>query len=312
MHDFWCGVLPAITTPFLGDGGVDHAFLARHVDLMLQAGCTGIVPLGSLGETATLGMDEKRAVLATVVAAVAGRAAVVPGVAALATADAVQFARAAHALGCSGLMVLPPYVYSTDWREMRAHVSAVIGATPLPCMLYNNPVAYKTDFSAEQMRDLAQQHANFVAVKESSADVRRIAAIRALMGDRLRILLGVDDLIVEGLAAGACGWIAGLVNAFPQESVRLFELARAGRSAEVDALYHWFLPLLRLDVVPKFVQLIKLVQSRVDLGSSRVRAPRLELTGQELADANAIIDQALAKRPRLPAAREGTATAGAH
>ncbi|MEO6625230.1 MAG: dihydrodipicolinate synthase family protein [Burkholderiaceae bacterium] len=300
MRSFWQGVLPAITTPFLEDGLVDHVFLASHVEQMMQAGCTGIVPLGSLGETATLAMDEKRAVLETVIRAVAGRGAVVPGVAALATADAVAFARMAKSVGCSGLMVLPPYVYSTDWREMRAHVASIMAATDLPCMLYNNPLAYKTDFTALQMQELAAQHANFVAVKESSADVRRIAAIKALLGDRLTILMGVDDLIVEGVAAGATGWIAGLVNAFPRESVVLFELARAGRMAEVAPLYRWFLPLLRMDVVPKFVQLIKLVQSRVGLGNVRVRAPRLVLDGAELAEANAAIDLALASKPAFP------------
>ena len=301
MHTFWQGVLPAITTPFLDSGEVDHAFLARHVALMMDAGSTGIVPLGSLGETATLSFEEKRAVLRTVVTAVAGRGAVVPGVAALATRDAVAFAHMAQAEGCQGLMVLPPYVYSTDWREMRAHVSAVIGATSLPCMLYNNPIAYKTDFTATQMKELADQHSNLAAVKESSADVRRIAAIKAAMGQRLHILVGVDDLIVEGIAAGATGWVAGLVNAFPHESMALFKLARAGRWAEAEPLYHWFLPLLRMDVVPKFVQLIKLVQSRVDLGGTAVRAPRLPLVGDELEQANAIITHALAHKPVLVA-----------
>ena len=301
MPSFWQGVLPAITTPFLDDGSVDHVFLARHVGQMLRAGCTGIVPLGSLGETATLSLDEKIAVLKTVIKAVDGRGAVVPGVAALATADAVQFAETAQALGCDGLMVLPPYVYSTDWREMKAHVGAVIAATSLPCMLYNNPVAYKTDFSATQMQELATQHVNFVAVKESSADVRRIAAIKATLGDRLFILMGVDDLVVEGIAAGATGWVAGLVNAFPRESVVLFELARSGHFAQAAPLYHWFLPLLRMDVAPKFVQLIKLVQSRVSMGAIHVRAPRLVLEGDELAQANAEIDHALAHKPRFPA-----------
>ena len=301
MSTFWQGVLPAITTPFLDNGEVDHAFLAQHVRLMMDAGSTGIVPLGSLGETATLSFEEKRAVLRTVVTAVAGRGAVVPGVAALATRDAVAFAQMAQAEGCQGLMVLPPYVYSTDWREMKAHVSAVIAATTLPCMLYNNPIAYKTDFSALQMKELAEQHANLVAVKESSADVRRIAAIKSALGQRLHILVGVDDLIVEGIAAGATGWVAGLVNAFPRESVVLFEMARAGRWRELEPLYHWFLPLLRMDVVPKFVQLIKLVQSRVSMGRATVRAPRLMLVGEELEQANAIITQALASKPTVPA-----------
>lgn len=300
MTIFWNGVLPAITTPFTADDKVDHAFLRRHVGQMLDAGCTGIVPLGSLGETATVRIEEKRAILETVVAAVGTRGGVVPGVAALSTADAVAFAQLAAEVGCSGLMVLPPYVYSTDWREMKAHVSAVINATNLPCMLYNNPIAYKTDFLPEQIAELAVEHSNLVAVKESSADIRRIAAIRSLIGSRLHILVGVDDIIVEGVAAGATGWIAGLVNAFPRESVVLFELARQGRFAELEPLYHWFLPLLKLDTVPKFVQLIKLVQEEVGMGTARVRAPRLPLTGDELDQVMQLIRTALSRTPSLP------------
>ncbi len=301
MSPFWNGVLPAITTPFQADGSVDHAFLAKHVGMMLDAGCSGIVPLGSLGETATLRFDEKQAVLETVVKACAGRGAVVPGVAALATSDAVAFARMAASVGCRGLMVLPPYVYSSDWREMKHHVAAVITATDLPCMLYNNPIAYKTDFQPPQVAELAAEHANLVAIKESSADIRRIAAIRALLGERLHILVGVDDIIVEGVAAGATGWVAGLVNAFPRESVMLFEMARAGKWRELEPLYHWFLPLLKMDTVVKFVQLIKLVQQHTGMGSAAVRAPRLELTGEELAEAERAIRHALATKPAFPA-----------
>ena len=301
MNTFWNGVLPAITTPFNADGGVDHAFLARHVAMMIDAGCTGIVPLGSLGETATLTFAEKEAILKTIVAAVGTRGAVVPGVAALSTFDAVAFAKMATAIGCAGLMVLPPYVYSSDWREMKHHVSAIIKATTLPCMLYNNPLAYKTDFLPEQIAELANEHGNLAAVKESSADIRRIAAIKLLIGDRLHILVGVDDLIVEGVAAGATGWIAGLVNAYPRESVVLFEMARAGRWQELEPLYHWFLPLLKLDTVVKFVQLIKLTQEHVGMGNARVRAPRLPLNGAELLDAETIIKHAIATKPTFPA-----------
>jgi dihydrodipicolinate synthase/N-acetylneuraminate lyase len=300
MKTFWNGVIPAITTPFKADGSVDHAFLARHAGLMVDAGCTAIVPLGSLGETATLTPAEKRAVLETVVKAVGKRVPVVSGVAAISTDEAVGLAKAAAEAGCGGLMVLPPYVYSTDWREMKHHVASVIRATALPCMLYNNPIAYKTDFVPAQVAELAGELRNLVAVKESSADIRRIAAIRALIGTRLHILVGVDDLIVEGVAAGATGWIAGLVNAYPRESVVLFDMAMAGRWDELRALYEWFLPLLRLDTVPKFVQLIKLVQASVGMGSAAVRAPRLELAGEELAAAQAIIRQAMATKPRLP------------
>jgi 4-hydroxy-tetrahydrodipicolinate synthase len=295
------GVLPAITTPFDASGTVDHGLLAEHARWLVERGSAGLVPLGSLGEGATLTPDEKRAVLGTCVAAVGEQVPIVPGIAALSTAEAVRLAQDARALGCRGLMVLPPYVYSSDWREMKAHVAAVLAATDLPCILYNNPIAYRTDFLPEQVAELAAEHGNLAAVKESSGDVRRVTAIRALLGDRLDVLVGLDDAIVEGIAAGATGWIAGLVNALPDESVALFRLARSGRRIEAEALYRWFLPLLRMDTVPKFVQLIKLVQERVDRGSEWVRAPRLVLTGEERRGALETIDHALATRPALEA-----------
>src|SRR5581483_9823092 len=185
----WRGVLPAITTPFNEDLTVDHPFLAKHARWMIESGCTGIVALGSLGEGATLEFDEKVAVLQTCVRSL--HAPVVAAISALSTAAAVRLAKKAEESGCSGLMVLPPYVYSTDWREMKAHVAAVLRATTLSCMLYNNPIAYRTDFLPEQIAELAAEHENLQAVKESSADVRRITAIRALLGDRLAILVGV-------------------------------------------------------------------------------------------------------------------------
>jgi 1-pyrroline-4-hydroxy-2-carboxylate deaminase len=283
----WSGVMPAITTPFREDLSVDHAFLAKHAKWMIEAGCSGIVALGSLGEGATLEFDEKLEVLQTLVRAL--RLPVVATISALSTAAAMRLAKKAEDIGCSGLMVLPPYVYSTDWREMKAHVSAVIHSTRLSCMLYNNPIAYRTDFLPEQIAELAEEHDNLHAVKESAADVRRVTTIRSLLGNRLAIFVGVDDLIVEGLAAGAVGWIAGLVNALPKESVALFNGAD---------IYRWFLPLLRLDTVPKFVQLIKLVQAEVAMGSERVRPPRLELAGEERESALGVIRSALAKRPR--------------
>lgn len=300
----WRGVIPAITTPFNANGSIDHTFFAEHCRWLIDAGCIGLVPLGSLGEGATLTFNEKVALLETAVQAVGDRVPIIPGIAALSTADAVQLAQAAQEVGCSGLMVLPPYVYSTDWREMKAHVSTVIAATDLPVMLYNNPIAYRTDFVADQIAELAHEHSNLEAVKESSADVRRVTALRALLGDRLEILVGVDDAIVEGIAAGAIGWIAGLVNAFPRESVELFNLALqvrdgTGDRAKLDALYHWFLPLLRLDTVPKFVQLIKLTQEYVGMGSARVRGPRLELVGTELEAATQVIRHALDHRPQI-------------
>ncbi|HSP16403.1 MAG TPA: dihydrodipicolinate synthase family protein [Thermoanaerobaculia bacterium] len=295
----WKDVMPAITTPFRADLSVDHDFLARHASWMIDAGCSGIVALGSLGEGATLQFQEKIEILRTCARAAGRRVPVVAAISALATSEAVRLAREAEQAGCSGLMILPPYVYSTDWREMKAHVAAVLRATPLSCMLYNNPIAYRTDFVPEQVAELAGDHANLHAVKESSADVRRVTAIRNLLGDRLAIFVGVDDLIVEGVAAGAIGWIAGLVNALPGESVSLFDAARRGAREEALAIYRWFLPLLRLDTVTKFVQMIKLVQEEVGMGSARVRPPRLELAGAEREQTLSTIRAALASRPKL-------------
>ncbi|RRA49365.1 dihydrodipicolinate synthase family protein [Acidipila sp. EB88] len=295
----WYGVMPAMTTPFHPGLSVDHEFLAQHCNWMLDNGCTGLVMLGSLGEGATLTDDEKLAILKTAVAAAAGRVPVVAAISSLSTAGAVALAKKAEALGCSGLMVLPPYVYTSDWREMKFHVASVIAATGLSCMLYNNPVAYKTDFLPSQIAELAAEHANLAAVKESSADVRRVSAIREVLGERLVIFVGVDDALVEGVYAGAKGWIAGQVNAYPAESVELFNLAVAGEKERVFDLYRWFLPLLRMDTVPKFVQLIKWVQEQQGVGSARVRAPRLELQGAELAQAKLEYETSQKARPSI-------------
>lgn len=295
----WAGVIPAMTTEFKPDYAVDHAAVAKHALWLVENGCTGIVALGSLGESATLRFDEKVAVLKTLVAALDGKAPVVGGIASLSTAEAVDLAKAAEDVGCSGLMVLPPYVYSSDWREMKSHLQPVIRATKLSCMLYNNPVSYKTDFLPAQINELASEHPNLEAVKESSADVRRVTALKALCGDRLRLFVGVDDVVVEGVRAGAVGWIAGLVNAFPRESVALFDYAKRGDIKKADELYRWFLPLLRMDTVNKFVQLIKLVQQEMGRGHERVRAPRCVLTGTERKAALDILKVVLANRPKI-------------
>ena len=292
----WHGVMPALTTCFDHNLRVDDAFMTRHIQWLLANGCTGIIALGSLGEAATLTSAEKSSLLRNAVTA-AQPSPVVAAVSALSTAEAVALAKSAEQAGCSGLMVLPPYVYRGDWREMKAHIAAVFSATPLSCMLYNNPVAYGTDFLPHHITELAAEHPNFAAVKESSTDVRRITAIRALLADRLRIFVGVDDAIVEGIAAGAVGWVAGLVNAFPAESVALFNAASEGRHQQAFDLYRWFLPLLRMDTVPKFIQLIKQVQQETGIGSARVRPPRLEIIGAELDEVRATVRQALATRP---------------
>jgi 4-hydroxy-tetrahydrodipicolinate synthase len=255
-----------------------------------------------LGEASTLRLGEKIEVVKTIVAALDGKAPVVAAISALSTAEAVETARAAYGAGASGLMILPPYVYKGDWRENKAHVAAILQATPLPGLLYNNPVAYGVDFTPEQIAELAQDFPNFAAVKESSTDTRRVTAIRALIGDRLALLVGVDDSIVEGISAGAIGWVAGLVNAFPRESVDLFRLASAGRTEEAFELYRWFLPLLRLDTAPKFIQYIKQVEQEVGIGSARVRAPRMEPVGEELAEIRAVLQVAQANRPSIAVA----------
>jgi 1-pyrroline-4-hydroxy-2-carboxylate deaminase len=294
----WKGVMPAITTSFNKDLHIDHAFMAEHCRWLLDNGCTGIVALGSLGEGATLSFDEKLEILRTCVKAVHRRGPVVASISALTTSEAVAVAKAAADLGCDGLMVLPPYVYQGNWREMKAHVVAAFEATPLSCMLYNNPVAYGTDFLPEQIQELAAEHENFEAVKESSTDARRVSAIRALLDRRLEISVGVDDAVLEAIGVGATGWIAGLANALPRESVDLFNHGINGESDKAFELYRWFLPLLRMDTVPNFVQLIKLVQAEVGIGNARVRPPRLELVGDELAQTSKIIRDALRSRPQ--------------
>jgi 4-hydroxy-tetrahydrodipicolinate synthase len=290
--------MPAMTTRFREDGQIDHGFVAQHCQWLVENGSSGVVSHGSLGEAATLSFEERKAILQTCVRTLKGRAWVVAGVSSLSTSECVAYAKAAAEIGCDGLMVLPPYVYAGDWPEMRAHVAAVFQATPLSCMLYNNPPAYRTDFLPEHIEELAAKYSNFQSVKESSMDARRVSAIHALLGDRLDVFIGADDTILEGIGVGACGWIAGLANAFPRESVDLFEYGHAGNSKEAFELYRWFLPLLRLDNVPKFVQLIKLMQQEVGAGSERVRAPRLEVSGSERESMLEIIRHAIKTRPQ--------------
>jgi 1-pyrroline-4-hydroxy-2-carboxylate deaminase len=296
----WQGVFPAITTPFTAAGEVDDAFLTDHVQWLASAGCRGIVALGSLGEGATLTFAEKVRVLEVCREAV--DVPLIAGVAGLGTDECAALACAAEAAGCDGLMVLPPYVYRGDARETHAHFDAVIEATPLSCMLYNNPIAYGTDLSPHDVERLAM-HPNVHAVKDSSGDVRRLTAYRELMGGRLALFAGLDDMVLEAALMGVDGWVAGLVNALPHESIELFRLGVDGRVAEARELYEWFLPLLRFDTVPKFVQLIKLVQAVVGRGSEVVRAPRLALDGAERDAALGIIRERLAARPVLYSAQ---------
>ena len=292
----WAGIFPAITTPFQADLSVDYEIFGAQARWLVECGCKGIVALGSLGEAPTLTREEKVEILKQARRSLDGKAPVIAGIAALSTAEAVWLAKEAHRVGVDGLMVLPPQVYRSDWRETQAHLGSIFQATPLSCMLYNNPIAYGTDITPEQMIELRARHDNFHAVKESSGDLRRITSLKHL--GSLAILVGMDDVVVESVAAGATGWIAGLVNAFPEESVRLFHLAQSGPSTELDALYGWFLPLLRLDTVPKFVQLIKQVQEECGGPSARVRPPRLELIGAEREDVVSLTHRSLTSCPR--------------
>ncbi len=297
----WKGVMPATLTQFNADLTIDHDLMAEHGKWLIENGCTAVVCHASLGEGATLSFEEKLALQKTYVAALPDTP-IIPGVAALSTKEAVDIAKAAKDNGCRGLMVLPPYLYASDWREMKTHMKAVIDATDLPGIIYNNPVAYKTDFIPAQIKELADECPNVESVKESSTDARRVAGIRELCGDRLTIGVGVDDCALEGAAMGAKFWITGVGDAFPAYNVKLWNLATSGKIEEAMPLYHWMLPMLRMDTVVKFVQLIKLQQNLATggkLGNNRVRPPRLELTGAELAEATAIIELALATAPEI-------------
>src|SRR5580700_1365267 len=304
----WKGVMPAITTFFDESYRVDHNRVKHHCQWLLSEGCSGVIALGTLGEGATLTFDEKLEVLRTCVRSVEGRAPVAAGISSLSTPGAVELAKAAVDIGCEGLMILPPYVYQGDWPEMKAHAAAVLDAVRISCMLYNNPVAYGTDFLPTHIQELASEHENLHAVQESSMDVRRVTAIRALAGDRLEVSIGVDDLVVEAVGVGASGWVSGLANVLPRESVNLFALALNRERARAFELYRWFLPLLRMDTVTKFVQLIKLAQSEDGVGSSRVRPPLLELAGSELQEARTTINLALQNRPGIGAMPAVSAT----
>jgi len=298
------GVIPALVTPFRDDGSICTTRLADLTHRMLGAGCTGTVWPGSLGEGQTLSFDERVEGWRTIAAASAGaRGNAFATISAASTREAVAQVEAAAKIGMQGCMILPPYVHKGPWHEYRSHFEAMLSAAPLPMMLYNNPPAYIVDVSAEQTFALADKHPNLVAVKDSTGDARKLTALIAGSASRTRkvgALVGLDDCAVEGARMGCCGWIAGLANAMPAESVRLFTLAQSldpKDAAACDALYRWFLPLLRLDTVPDFVQLIKLAMAETNTGDERVRAPRKPVEGTERARAIEIIRHALATRP---------------
>jgi 4-hydroxy-tetrahydrodipicolinate synthase len=295
----WHGVFPAITTKFLADGGVDLAAVAADVAFQIEAGVDGIICCGSLGEASTLEADEKIAIAAAAKAA-AGKVPVFLTIAEDSTRAAERMAERATKAGMDGLMVLPAMRYVATPREVIAHFRAVAAASDLDIMVYNNPPAYTIDVTPSMFAELADEK-RFVAIKESSGDVRRITDLINLVGDRYAIFTGVDDLAMESLMLGAVGWVAGLVCAFPKETVALYELVRAGKITEARELYRWFMPLLHLDVSLRFVQNIKLVEHLVRGTSPKLRAPRLELIGEEKAAVEKIVAAALKARPDLKA-----------
>lgn len=294
----WRGVFPAVTTKFNGDFSLDFDAMAQHLAFQLDAGVHGIIILGSLGENATLDTAEKLELVRFFVERIRGRVPLVACIAESGTREALQFLVAATHAGADGFMLLPPMLYTGDQRETLEYLRTVGKASQRPVMLYNNPVAYGTDLAPADFASLADVPA-FEAIKESAADTRRFPEIIRQCGDRYALLCGVDDLALECFSVGATGWVAGLVVAFPVETVSLYELMTAGRWREALELYRWFLPLLHLDIGPKFVQQIKLVEELHGVGSSRVRAPRLALAGREAEHVRQVYEAAMATHPLL-------------
>lgn len=295
----WQGIFPAVTTKFTPDGALDHSEMERCLALQIEAGVDGLIVCGSLGEASTLDQDEKFEVLRIAMSVSAGRP-VLLTISDGATRDAVRLGQRAAEAGAAGLMILPGLPYKSDPRETIAHYRTVARASELPAMIYNNPPAYGVDITPEMLVEMADEPL-FTSVKESSDNVRRVTDIINLTGDRYQVFTGVDNLALESFAMGAVGWVAGLVVAFPRETVAIWKLSQAGRWSEAREIYRWFRPLLDVDVSTKLVQNIKLVEALVVQSNDRCREPRLPLVGDERARIERIVEAALARRPELPA-----------
>jgi 1-pyrroline-4-hydroxy-2-carboxylate deaminase len=296
MNVTWRGVFPATTTEFKADQSLDLPATAKHIDAMILAGVHGMIVLGTVGENCSLEYREKLDVIRAAKEAIGGRVPLLTGVAECSTALACRFAVDAQKAGVDGLMVLPAMVYKADGREAMTHFRAVAKATDLPIMVYNNPVSYGVDITPPMFVDLADE-LKFVAIKESSENVRRITDLKNVCGDRFLLFAGVDDLALESAMLGAIGWVSGLVNAFPAENRLLWDLATAGRYEEALKVYRWYTPLLHLDTHIKLVQYIKLANAECGLGNEMVRAPRLPLEGNEREGILAVIRKAIRTRP---------------
>ncbi|MFT3747499.1 MAG: dihydrodipicolinate synthase family protein [Agriterribacter sp.] len=295
----WKGVFPALTTKFTSNDALDLPLFEKNLEAQIEAGVSGIILGGTLGEASVLTIEEKETLVKFAIDKIKGRIPVVLNIAEGATREAVNQAALARKWGADGLMLLPPMRYKSDHRETVTYFTTVANSTDLPLMLYNNPHDYKIEITLDMFDELVPVK-NIEAVKESTRDVTNVTRMLNRFGDRYKILCGVDTITFEELAAGADGLVAGLVCAFPAETVAIYNLIKSERYAEALALYRWFMPLLELDIHPKLVQYIKLAESRVGLGSEYVRAPRLQLAGKEREQVLATIDKALASRPVLP------------
>ena len=296
---FWSGVFPAITTQLKRDQSLDLEATAAHVDVLIKSGVNGIVFLGSLGENQPMRGDEKRLVIEAMVKAVNGRVKVLSGVAETSTAEACRYARDVEKLGVDGIMLMPAMLYKGDPRETMAHFRTVAKASGLPIMIYNNPISYGNDITPEMFAQLADEK-KFVALKESSGDVRRITDLHNAVGDRYALFTGVDNLALEASILGIDGWVAGSGIAFPAENQYFWELTRRGEWDKAREIYRWFTPLLHLDVSTKFVQYIKLAVQECGLGKEFVRSPRLTLAGEERKRVLKIIHDGIKNRPKIP------------
>ncbi|MFM1877312.1 MAG: hypothetical protein RLZZ241_178 [Bacteroidota bacterium] len=296
----WKGVMPALTTKFTASDTLDIDAFRKNVQAQLNAGVSGLILGGSLGEASTLLPEEKSTLIQVALEAAAGKVPVIMNIAEQSTSAAISAAKQAQAHGAQGLMLLPPMRYKATSFETVTFFKAVAQATDLPIMIYNNPVDYGIEVTGDMFEDLLGSCPNINAVKESTRDVSNVTRLRARFGDRLAILTGVDTLALESLMMGADGWVAGLVCAFPAETVAVYALSQAGELEAARALYRWFLPLLELDISPQLVQNIKLAEVATGIGTENVRAPRLPLQGAERVRVQGVIDKALAVRPALP------------
>jgi dihydrodipicolinate synthase/N-acetylneuraminate lyase len=294
----WHGVFPAVTTQFKKDLTLDLDATARHVSVLIESGVSGLIMCGSLGENQALDPEEKRKVVELAVKVANKRVPVLSGVAEMSTAAACRYVRDCEKLGASGFMIMPAMVYKADADEAMNHFRKVGVATGLPWMLYNNPVGYPVDITPAQFGALANIK-NLVAIKESSANTRRITELRIEVGDRYALFVGVDDLALESSVLGIDGWVAGSGIAFPRENQYFWNLTRAGKWDEARTMYRWFYPLLKLDTHIKFVQYIKLAVQEAGLGSEWVREPRLPLAGEERERILKVIHEGIAKRPKV-------------